>query len=93
MSSDLLQIGKSGAIASRIALDVTAQNITNASTDGYVRRSVPDGRGLRHRGAGRIGRRLGLWRAGSIRSCAMPICSASPRRGAPAPTSRARTPR
>jgi flagellar hook-associated protein 1 FlgK len=40
MSSDLLQIGKSGAIAARIALDVTAQNITNASTDGYVRRSV-----------------------------------------------------
>ena len=40
MSSDLLQIGKSGANAARIALDVTAQNITNASTDGYVRRSV-----------------------------------------------------
>lgn len=40
MSSDLLSIAKSGAMASRIALDVTAQNITNASTDGYVRRSV-----------------------------------------------------
>jgi flagellar hook-associated protein 1 FlgK len=40
MSSDLLQIGKSGAMAARVALDVTAQNITNASTDGYVRRSV-----------------------------------------------------
>jgi flagellar hook-associated protein 1 FlgK len=40
MSSDLLQIGKSGTMAARVALDVTAQNITNASTDGYVRRSV-----------------------------------------------------
>ncbi len=40
MASDLLSIGKSGAIAARTALDVTAQNITNASTDGYVRRSV-----------------------------------------------------
>lgn len=40
MSSDLLTIGKSGTMAARVALDVTAQNITNASTDGYVRRSV-----------------------------------------------------
>ena len=40
MASDLLTIGKSGAQAARIALDVTAQNISNASTDGYVRRSV-----------------------------------------------------
>ncbi|WP_225205658.1 flagellar hook-associated protein FlgK [Novosphingobium huizhouense] len=40
MSSDLLSIGRSGVKAARIALDVTAQNIANASTDGYVRRSV-----------------------------------------------------
>lgn len=40
MASDLLTIGKSGAMAARVGLDVTAQNITNASTDGYVRRSV-----------------------------------------------------
>lgn len=40
MSSDLLSIGRSGAKAARIALDVTAQNIANASTDGYVRRSA-----------------------------------------------------
>ena len=40
MSSDLLSIGLSGAKAARIALDVTAQNIANAGTDGYVRRSV-----------------------------------------------------
>ncbi|RZJ98350.1 MAG: flagellar hook-associated protein FlgK [Novosphingobium sp.] len=40
MASDLLSIGKSGAMAARAALDVTAQNITNASTDGYIRRSV-----------------------------------------------------
>lgn len=40
MSSDLLSIGRSGAKAARVALDVTAQNIANASTSGYVRRSV-----------------------------------------------------
>ncbi len=40
MASDLLSIGLSGAKAARAALDVTAQNIANASTDGYVRRSV-----------------------------------------------------
>jgi flagellar hook-associated protein 1 FlgK len=40
MASDLLQIAASGARAARAALDVTAQNISNASTDGYVRRSV-----------------------------------------------------
>lgn len=40
MSSDLLSIAKSGAKTARIALDVTAQNIANASSEGYVRRSV-----------------------------------------------------
>jgi flagellar basal body rod protein FlgC len=40
MASDLLSIGRSGVQAARIALDVTAQNISNASSDGYVRRSV-----------------------------------------------------
>jgi len=40
MASDLLSIAASGARAARGALDVTAQNIANASTDGYVRRSV-----------------------------------------------------
>ncbi len=40
MASDLLSIAKSGARAARIALDVTAQNIANASTEGFVRRSV-----------------------------------------------------
>jgi flagellar hook-associated protein 1 FlgK len=55
MSSDLLQIGKSGAIAARVALDVTAQNITNASTDGYVRRSVQIAEVSAVGGAGRIG--------------------------------------
>jgi flagellar hook-associated protein 1 FlgK len=40
MASDLLSIGKSGANAARVALDVTAQNIANASSEGYVRRSV-----------------------------------------------------
>lgn len=40
MASDLLSIARSGAMAARIGLDVTAQNIANASSDGYVRRSA-----------------------------------------------------
>ncbi len=40
MASDLFTIGTSGIKAARTALDITAQNIANASTDGYVRRSV-----------------------------------------------------
>lgn len=40
MSSDLITIARSGTKAARIALDVTAQNIANAGTAGYVRRSV-----------------------------------------------------
>ncbi len=40
MASNLLSIARSGAQAARVALDVTAQNIANASSEGYVRRSV-----------------------------------------------------
>ena len=40
MPSNLLSIGLSGTRAARLALDVAAQNIANASSDGYVRRSV-----------------------------------------------------
>lgn len=40
MASDLLSIGLSGAKAAKIGLDVTAQNISNAATDGYVRRTI-----------------------------------------------------
>jgi len=40
MASDLISIARSGAQAARIGLDVTAQNIANAGTAGYVRRSV-----------------------------------------------------
>ncbi|SLJ95398.1 flagellar hook-associated protein FlgK [Novosphingobium mathurense] len=40
MASDLLSIAKSGAAAARTALDLTAQNIANASSEGYVRRTV-----------------------------------------------------
>lgn len=40
MASDLLSIGASGARAARGALEVTANNIANSSTEGYVRRSV-----------------------------------------------------
>lgn len=40
MPSSLLQIGKSGTIAARTALDLTAQNIANANNEDYSRRSV-----------------------------------------------------
>lgn len=40
MASDLFSIGLSGLRASRAALDLTAQNISNAATEGYVRRSL-----------------------------------------------------
>lgn len=40
MSSDILQIGKSGALAARSALEMTAQNIANASNPDYARRSL-----------------------------------------------------
>lgn len=40
MASDLLSIARSGAHVARQALDVTAHNIANASSAGYVRRSV-----------------------------------------------------
>lgn len=40
MAADLLSIASSGARAAKAALDVTANNIANASSEGYVRRSV-----------------------------------------------------
>ncbi len=40
MASDLLNIGKSGAMAARAALDITAQNIANASNPDYARRTL-----------------------------------------------------
>ncbi|MBT2133201.1 flagellar hook-associated protein FlgK [Croceibacterium sp. LX-88] len=40
MASDLLTIAASGTRAARSALDVTAQNIANASTEGYIRRTA-----------------------------------------------------
>lgn len=40
MASDLFTIGSSGLKAARAALEVTSQNIANAATEGYVRRSV-----------------------------------------------------
>lgn len=55
MASDLLSIAKSGAKASRIALDVTAQNIANASSEGYVRRTVRLEEVSAAGGIGRIG--------------------------------------
>lgn len=40
MASDLLSIAKSGVRTARAGLDVTSSNIANASSEGYVRRSV-----------------------------------------------------
>ncbi|WP_374526851.1 flagellar hook-associated protein FlgK [Novosphingobium sp.] len=40
MASNLFTISSSGIKAARAALDITAQNIANAGTEGYVRRSL-----------------------------------------------------
>ena len=40
MSTDILRIGQSGARAARASIEVTAQNIANASNPDYVRRSL-----------------------------------------------------
>jgi flagellar hook-associated protein 1 FlgK len=40
MASDLMSIASSGVKAARLALDLTAENIANASSEGYVRRSL-----------------------------------------------------
>ena len=40
MTGNLLLIGKSGAMAARAALDLTAQNIANASNPDYARRTL-----------------------------------------------------
>lgn len=55
MASDLLSIATSGAKAARLALDVTAQNIANASSNGYVRRSIKLEELSSTGGIGRIG--------------------------------------
>lgn len=55
MASDLLSIGRSGAQAARAVLDVTAQNIANAASEGYVRRSVRLEEVSSSGGFGRIG--------------------------------------
>ncbi|MEO1222556.1 MAG: flagellar hook-associated protein FlgK, partial [Pseudomonadota bacterium] len=40
MPIDLISIGQSGARAARASIEVTAQNIANASNPDYVRRSL-----------------------------------------------------
>lgn len=40
MATDLLQVGKAGALAARSALEVTAQNVANASNPDYARRTL-----------------------------------------------------
>ncbi len=55
MASDLLSIARSGAQAARLALDVTAQNIANASSEGYVRRTVQLAEVASTGGIGQIG--------------------------------------
>ena len=55
MPSDLISIARSGAQAAKIALEVTAQNIANASSAGYVRRTVRLEEMASAGGLGRIG--------------------------------------
>ena len=55
MSSDMLNIAASGVRVARAALDVASQNIANASTDGYVRRTVRMSEVALGSGFGRIG--------------------------------------
>jgi len=55
MASDLLTIAASGARIARASLDVTAQNIANASTEGYVRRSLSTAEVTSSPISGRIG--------------------------------------
>ncbi|MBX7481907.1 flagellar hook-associated protein FlgK [Qipengyuania qiaonensis] len=55
MASDLLSIAFSGTRTARAALDVTAQNIANASTGGYVRRTLTVAEVAASGGPGRIG--------------------------------------
>lgn len=40
MASDLISMARSGTRAARTALEITSNNIANASSEGYVRRSV-----------------------------------------------------
>ena len=40
MASDIFTIGASGVRAAKAALDLTAQNIANANTEGYTRRTL-----------------------------------------------------
>lgn len=55
MSSDMLNIAANGVRAARAALDVTSQNISNAATEGYVRRTVRMSELALGSGFGRIG--------------------------------------
>lgn len=55
MSSDLLNIAASGVRAARAGLDVTGQNIANASTEGYVRRTLRQSEVALAGGYGRVG--------------------------------------
>ena len=55
MASDLLSIAASGARAARGALAITAQNIANASSEGYVRRSARMEEVSAAGGQGRVG--------------------------------------
>jgi hypothetical protein len=84
MASDLLSIAKSGARAARVALDVTAQNIANASSEGYVRRTVRLEEVSAAGGIGRIGD-VSLSGVRSTGWCATPMSSARPKCAAPVP--------
>ncbi|MFV0643417.1 MAG: flagellar hook-associated protein FlgK [Sphingomonadaceae bacterium] len=81
MAFDLFNIGASGARAARAGLDVTGQNIANAATAGYVRRSVDQVELAGSRGPGQVaGTRLGGVRVSGIQRNATEYLSADMRR-------------
>jgi len=81
MSFSLVNIGRSGITASRASLEVTAQNIANAETEGYVRRSIDQ---VEAAAPGRVGQDIyghfnGV-RIGDLSRPDLPLLSAEVRR-------------
>ncbi len=83
MSMSLINIGQSGATAARSALEVTAQNIANSQTEGYVRRRLGQ---TELAGAGAVGEFSGATfngvRTGGIYRPDVPLLNAEARRSA-----------
>lgn len=79
--SSLINIGQSGASVARSALEVTAQNIVNADTVGYVKRGISQ---TELAAAGRVGGYDGVAfngvRTGNIARADVPLLQAEARR-------------